>query len=52
MVTLAAASARLQDQDRQRLRELLLAGATSGPAEAVDQGYFESLRKRLRATRG
>lgn len=41
-----------KDQDRQRLRELLLAGAASKPTRAVDQGYFESLRKRVRATGG
>jgi antitoxin ParD1/3/4 len=39
-----------KDQDRQRLRELLLAGAASKPTRAVDQGYFESLRRRVRAT--
>lgn len=41
-----------KDQDRQRLRELLLAGAASKPTKAVDQAYFESLRKRVRAAGG
>lgn len=41
-----------KDQDRQRLRALLLAGAASKPTKAVDRGYFESLRKRVRAARG
>jgi hypothetical protein len=38
-------SAIRKDQDRQRLRELLLAGAASKPTKAVDQDYFESLRR-------
>lgn len=41
-----------KDQDRQRLRGLLLAGAASKPTRAVDPGYFESLRKRARAAGG
>ena len=41
-----------KDQDRQRLRALLLAGAASTPTTPVDEGYFESLRKRVRVTGG
>jgi antitoxin ParD1/3/4 len=37
-----------KDQDRQRLRELLVAGAASAPAGPVDSMYFEGLRKRIR----
>lgn len=37
-----------KDQDRQQLRELLLAGAASAPAAAVDGAYFEGLRSRVR----
>lgn len=40
-----------KDQDRQRLRGLLLAGAASEPTAAVDEGYFESLRTRVRNAR-
>ncbi|CDF86439.1 type II toxin-antitoxin system ParD family antitoxin [Pseudomonas sp. QL9] len=36
-----------KDQDRQRLRNLLLAGAESAPTQPADEGYFESLRKRV-----
>jgi antitoxin ParD1/3/4 len=36
-----------RDQDRQRLRQLLLDGASSPPAEA-DPDYFEGLRDRVR----
>ena len=35
-----------RDQDRVRLRELLLAGAVSRPGEPVTAGYFEALRAR------
>lgn len=35
------------DQDRQRLRVLLLAGAESPPGAPVDSAYFASLRTRL-----
>ncbi|NMG35389.1 type II toxin-antitoxin system ParD family antitoxin [Azoarcus sp. TTM-91] len=41
-----------KDQDRQRLRGLLLAGAASEPGSAVDGDYFESLRARVRGTGG
>ena len=37
-----------KDQDRQRLRGLLLAGAASAPAEPADAAYFEGLRERVR----
>jgi antitoxin ParD1/3/4 len=40
------------DQDRQRLRGLLLAGAASGSAVPADRRYFAALRKRARATSG
>lgn len=35
-----------RDQDRVRLRELLLAGAASQPGEPVTAGYFKALRAR------
>lgn len=37
-----------RDQDRLQLRNLLLAGASSAPAAAADERYFEGLRERLR----
>ncbi|UBM27698.1 type II toxin-antitoxin system ParD family antitoxin [Pseudomonas sp. p1(2021b)] len=37
-----------KDQDRQRLRGLLLAGAESVPVAPVDGDYFESLRAKVR----
>jgi antitoxin ParD1/3/4 len=37
-----------RDQDRQRLRSLLLVGASSPPAGAADQRYFDELRERVR----
>jgi antitoxin ParD1/3/4 len=37
-----------KEQDRQRLRELLLEGAASGPGITTDKAYFEALRKRIR----
>lgn len=37
-----------KDQDRQRLRELLLAGAASAPSSAADDAFFEGLRARAR----
>lgn len=33
-----------RDQDRTHLRGLLLAGASSAPAEAADEAYFARLR--------
>ena len=35
------------DQDRQRMRSLLLEGAASPPAALADEGYFGSLRSRV-----
>jgi antitoxin ParD1/3/4 len=40
-----------QDQDRQRLRKLLLDGAVSAPTLPVDAAYFEGLRSRARGQR-
>jgi antitoxin ParD1/3/4 len=37
-----------KDQDRLRLRGLLLDGASSAPATPVGPGYFETLRERVR----
>lgn len=37
-----------RDQDRQQLRNLLLAGAASAPAAPADTSYFEGLRDRVR----
>lgn len=37
-----------KDQDRQRLRGLLLEGATSPPAVTADADYFDRLRDRVR----
>lgn len=37
-----------RDQDRQRLRGLLLAGAASAPGSPADAAYFERLRDRVR----
>lgn len=36
------------DQDRQRLRKLLLDGAASRPTAAADEAYFRDLRARIR----
>ncbi len=41
-----------RDQDRQRLRGLLLTGAQSKPGAPVDAGYFDALRSRARKARG
>lgn len=42
-----------KDQDRSRLRALLLQGAESAPGEPVDHAYFDSLRDRAqRRARG
>ncbi|WP_295435786.1 type II toxin-antitoxin system ParD family antitoxin [uncultured Thiodictyon sp.] len=35
-----------RDQDRQRLRGLLLIGADSAPAAPADRAYFKALRTR------
>lgn len=37
-----------KDQDRERLRGLLLEGAASAPAAPADGAYFAGLRDRLR----
>jgi antitoxin ParD1/3/4 len=37
-----------KDQDRQRLRALLLAGAASAPGSPANAAYFEGLRDRVR----
>lgn len=37
-----------KDQDRQRLRRLLLAGAESEPGPPADAPYFDALRRRAR----
>lgn len=37
-----------RDQDRLRLRGLLLAGAASAPAARLDEAYFDELRRSVR----
>lgn len=37
-----------KDQDRQRLRGLLLDGARSKPGDQADKAYFDSLRERVK----
>jgi antitoxin ParD1/3/4 len=37
------------DQARERLRGLLLEGAASPPDAPADEGYFETLRDRIRS---
>jgi antitoxin ParD1/3/4 len=39
------------DQDRERLRNILLDGATSQSTAPVDEGYFRELRNRVRHAR-
>ncbi len=39
-----------KDQDRQKLRELLLEGASSQKTTTADAAYFNRLRKRARPT--
>jgi len=39
-----------RDHDRQRLRSLLLDGASSAATAPVDRAYFEGLRERVRGT--
>lgn len=36
-----------KDQDRSRLRALLLQGVESAPGEPVDRAYFDTLRGRV-----
>jgi antitoxin ParD1/3/4 len=38
-----------RDQERERLRNLLLDGAASPPGPIADSSYFESLRARVRS---
>jgi antitoxin ParD1/3/4 len=37
-----------KDQDRQHLRGLLLAGASTQPSQVADGAYFDALRARVR----
>jgi antitoxin ParD1/3/4 len=39
------------DEERWRLRKLLLEGAASRPSEPADAAYFEGLRERVRERR-
>jgi len=39
-----------RDQDRQRLRSMLLDGAASAPVVRVDDTYIDGLRTRVHAT--
>lgn len=39
-----------RDRDRQQLRGLLLAGATSNPAAQADASYFDKLRSLVHKT--
>ena len=41
-----------KDQDRQHLRDLLLAGVASEPSSAADAAYFDTLRKTLHKRAG
>ena len=41
-----------RERDRQGLRALLLEGASSPPSAAVDEAYFNGLRKRARKSGG
>ena len=41
-----------KDQDRQRLRGLLLEGAASPPSDTADAHYFGQLRDRVREAGG
>ncbi|GAA4333881.1 type II toxin-antitoxin system ParD family antitoxin [Pigmentiphaga soli] len=38
-----------RDQDRQRLRRILLEGAASAPAASAGPEYFDALRARVRS---
>jgi len=38
------------DQERERLRGLLLEGAASAPTSTVDEAYFDQLRDRVHRT--
>lgn len=37
------------EQDRTRLRSLIIAGVSSGPGSELDDAYFERLRERVRS---
>lgn len=37
-----------KDQDRQKLRNLLLAGGASEPTKAIGPNYFDNLRARVK----
>ena len=37
-----------RDQDRRRMRNLLLEGAASAPTDVADSAYFAELRQRVR----
>ncbi|CAI3806119.1 Antitoxin ParD4 [Pseudomonas sp. MM221] len=41
-----------KDQDRTQLRNLLLAGGATAPGARADEGYFESLRAKVRQPQG
>jgi antitoxin ParD1/3/4 len=36
------------DQDRRRMRDLLLEGAQSAPSQVADSAYFDGLRQRIK----
>jgi antitoxin ParD1/3/4 len=38
-----------REQERQKLRGLLLAGASSAPTAPVDEAYFDGLREKVRS---
>ena len=40
-----------KEQDRLRLRDLLLAGAASSPTKPADGAYFDGLRRRVRGAK-
>ncbi len=39
-----------KDQDRQRLRQILLDGASSPPGPVADDAFFDGLRERARVS--
>jgi antitoxin ParD1/3/4 len=41
-----------KDQDRSRLRALLLQGAKSAPGQPADRAYFDTLRDRVQRRTG
>jgi len=36
------------EQDKQRVRDMLIEGRDSGPGQPIDAAYFERLRERIR----